>query len=125
MISIKKEDFTLQKILPFLMILFFLIFPKGGFKINNIPITWGYLILGVTSLALLIKKKYILNKDHILVLICLLPFQISILLSLMSSGFTSLGFLISLISVFFILPFAFLFSLSSNIEKLDLNYLLK
>ncbi|MBN2478958.1 MAG: hypothetical protein JXA94_01890, partial [Parachlamydiales bacterium] len=117
-----------QKIHHFLLgilILFLLVFPKGGIKIQNIPITWGYLLLGFISLALLFRKKIKVNKNHIYILLAFIPFQIISLLTIAINGFEVIGFTISFFVSFFILPFIFFFILSEYIEKIDLDFFIK
>lgn len=108
-----------------LLFLFLIVFPKGGIKINNIPLTWGYCCLGIITLFVLIRKKYQIKKEHILILISLIPFQIYSLSSLYINGIEDVGFTISFFLGFFILPFIFLFIFSEYIENLNLNFLFK
>lgn len=105
--------------------LFLVVFPKGGIKFKNIPITWGYLLLAIISLFLLFRKKYFVRKEHIYSLIALLPFQIYSLLSIYINGIDSFGFFISFLVSFLFLPFIFFFVFSEYIENLDLDYFFK
>ncbi|NGX64125.1 MAG: hypothetical protein KR126chlam6_01551, partial [Candidatus Anoxychlamydiales bacterium] len=105
--------------------LFIVVFPKGGIKIKNIPITWGYLLLGFIALISLIRKKYYINKDHIYSLLFLIPFQIYSLISMYINGIEDIGFTISFLVCFFILPFIFFFIFSQHLENLDLDYFFK
>ncbi len=105
--------------------LFLVVFPKGGIKFKNIPITWGYVFLAIISLSLLFKKKYFVRKEHIYSLIALLPFQIYSLLSIYINGYQHFGFFISFLVNFLFLPFIFFFIFSEYIENLDLKYFFK
>ncbi|NGX56476.1 MAG: hypothetical protein K1060chlam5_00719 [Candidatus Anoxychlamydiales bacterium] len=115
-----------NKKIIFLLTFFLIAFPKGGFKVSSIPFTWGYLLLAFFSLIFLIKKKYGILREHILVLISFLPFQLISLLTLLFNGFEknsfSFGFLIAFIVSFYCLPFCFFFIFSKNIVNLDLKY---
>lgn len=103
-----------------LLILFLLVFPKGGFKIGELPITWGYLLLGATSLTSFLKPLRIstLRLESILLTI---PFQVVIALTLFLNGTTSIAYAIALLITFFFLPFAFYISLSDHIDTMNLD----
>lgn len=105
--------------------LFIIVFPKGGIKIKNIPITWGYDLLAILGFSLLFRKKYEVNKNHTLVLLALLPFQIVSLITILINGATNIGFTISFFTSFFVLPFIFLFILSEYFERMDFNFFIK
>lgn len=115
--------FNPQKII-FLLWLFLLIFPKGGFKLSGIPITWGYLFLGVTSLCIhFSRENYTLHSSRCLSFLLLIPFQIVSAAHLVINGFCpeSKGMVISFLVSFFFLPYVFFLLLSQNIETLDLD----
>jgi hypothetical protein len=125
--NLKKEK--VNKIIVFLLTFFLIAFPKGGFKISNIPITFGYLFLAVVAILFFLRKKYEILKEHILVLIFFLPFQIISLLTLIFNGYEknnfSFGFVVAFFVSFFILPFYFFFIFSEHIKNLNLNYFFK
>ncbi|HEU64502.1 MAG TPA: hypothetical protein ENH96_03835 [Chlamydiae bacterium] len=105
--------------------LFLVVFPKGGIKFKNIPITWGYLFLAIIALSTLFRKRYFVRKEHIYSLIALVPFQVSSLLSMYINGIQSSGFFISFLVSFLFLPFIFFLVFSEYIENLDLEYFFK
>ncbi len=105
--------------------LFLVVFPKGGIKFKNIPITWGYLFLAIIFLSTLFRKKYFVRKEHIYSLIALVPFQLFSLLSMYINGIQSFGFFISFLVSFLFLPFMFFLVFSEYIENLDLEYFFK
>lgn len=119
----KKKSFF--NFIVFLFFLFLIIFPKGGFKINNIPITWGYILLGIVSIFLLFRRSYEINKEHVYILFSLVPFQIYSLISIWINGVEYIGFTISFFIGFFILPYIFLFIFSEYIQNLELEFFLK
>lgn len=107
-----------------ILVLFVLVFPKGGFKIAEIPITWGYLLLGITSLLPFFKNHLILVPAHFRVLLALFPFQFFSLSIMMFNGIDNLGFVISFITHFFFFPFLFFVLFSKFITDLSLPFFL-
>lgn len=108
-----------------LLFLFLIVFPKGGIKIHDIPITWGYILLSIFSSLLLLRKSYLTSKQNIFILLSLLPFQIYSLISISINGIENIGFAISFFLGFFIFPLIFFLILSEYIQNIDLNFFLK
>lgn len=100
---------------------FIIVFPKGGFKLYDIPITWGYLILGVSGLIAIFRKKWIQHAPRYEILLCLAPFQIVTMISILFNGVASIGMSISFFVSFFIIPWWMLFIFSSDIETMPLS----
>ncbi|HLB52721.1 MAG: hypothetical protein A3E80_01805 [Chlamydiae bacterium RIFCSPHIGHO2_12_FULL_49_9] len=113
-----------KKIL-FFMLLFLLVFPKGGVKIGDIPLTWGYLLIGIVSLFALFRGCWAIQRSRLDALMCLLPFQIVAGATLFIYGCQNMGWVISFLISFFFLPYVFLLVLSKNIEQMDLNFFIK
>jgi hypothetical protein len=109
----------------FFLLLFLLVFPKGGGKIAGVPITWGYLLLGIISCAALFRKKQKIQRFRCFYTICLIPFQFIGLMSIMINGVADVGMTISFFISFFFLPWVFLLLLSSEIDTLDMEYFSK
>jgi hypothetical protein len=107
-----------------ILVLFLLVFPKGGFKIEEIPITWGYVFLGITSLLFFLKAYLKLVPAHFSVILSLLPFQLYCLSMFMANGTANLGFTISFIIHFVLFPFLFFIQFSKFIVDLDVDYFL-
>jgi hypothetical protein len=101
------------------------VFPKGGIKIHNIPITWGYLLLGIFSLFALLRMPILVQKDRIYAFIFLIPFLLVSAVMMLTNGITDLGQAISFWISFLFLPFAFMFLFSKNIDTLDLSFFFK
>lgn len=120
---VKKK--SILEILTILLILFLIALPKGGFRINYMPITWGYLFLGIISFFCLFRKKYILKKDRIYLLLFMIPFQIYSLISITINGIENIGFAFSFFISFFFLPFIFLFVLAQYIDSLEIDFFFK
>jgi len=121
----KDKNSSISNFFVLLLMFFVIVFPKGGIKYHSIPITWGYSLLAIISLALLIRKKYLIRKDHIYILISLLPFQIYSIILISVNGILSLGFTISFFVGFFALPFIFFFIFSGYIQNLDIDFFIK
>ena len=111
-----------------LLLLFLVLFPKGGVKIGSIPLTWGYLLLGLTGLAALpwwvARASLKVRRAVLLALGSLIPLQLLILYSLLANGVADAGFAISTCLSLFGLPVFFLIlmpqflSSSVRMEKL-------
>ena len=95
-----------------LLVLFVVLFPKGGVKVGEIPITWGYVLIAIfatiaTPFAILDTRQLRFSPLTLFVLCCLFPFQCSLLLSMLH-GVESIGAAFSTIISFFIFPVIFL-----------------
>ncbi|MCK4934307.1 MAG: hypothetical protein KAR79_01855 [Simkaniaceae bacterium] len=107
-----------------LLVTFLLYFPKGGFIVGSIPIYWGYFCLAALGAFFASKRQYLLTKERVLALLCLIPFQAVAILAHINNGTTSSGlsfaFLINIIA----LPYIFLLFLSEALEKIDYESLI-
>ena len=110
----------------FLLFLFLIVFPKGGFKLGELPITWGYLLLGIAAIASL-YKPIVLHPLRSKALCCLIPFQILSAVTLFVNGTQNPEFTIAFIITFFFLPLIFLLLLPLPPAKFNcfLSYLKK
>lgn len=86
-----------------LVVIFLLFFPKGGVKIVELPITWGYLLL----VTLAPFQKLSLSKKNLIPLFALIPFQIALITTHLLYGTENLGYTISLFLGFFLFPWLF------------------
>ena len=118
--SIRKSDSIFRRLFKLdaarwacaLLFLFVVLFPKGGFKIGDVPITWGYCLIALYALvacpwAILDSKLLRLSPLTLFVFCCLLPFQFILLMSF-ANGIESMGFALSTLLSFFGLPAVFL-----------------
>jgi hypothetical protein len=122
--NLKNKTF-ISKTFLFILSFFLIIFPKGGIKLFSIPITWGYFFLALTGLLFLIRRVYILNINHIKVLIGLSFFQVISLYSFVINGIENIPFAISFLVSFFFLPYIFFLVLSEYIAKIDFHLFFK
>ena len=96
-----------------LLVIFLVLFPKGGIKLAGAPLTWGYLVLAMTALPALIYRMLFLplrmGAMAMAALASTVPFQLIFLYSYKANGYATLEYLISLFVNFVALPILFLF----------------
>lgn len=95
------------------------VFPKAGFKIGSIPISFGYILLGVYALISLPYSFKNLAKEKILCLIAWIPFQIVCLIQFFVSPPIDMEYFYSFILHFIFFPFIFFFILNQSFKNLD------
>jgi hypothetical protein len=104
--------FTFAEWWAMLLLTFLVLFPKGGVKLGPIPLTWGYLLLGVTGLAALpwwiVRASLKPRRAVLLALGSLIPIQLLIIYSLLANGVADAGFAISTCLSLFGLPAFFM-----------------
>ncbi len=114
-----------KRTIVFFCFLFLLYFPKGGFKIGEIPITWGYLMLSilsiVTSIQALISKRLQFTNQQAKIFLAWLPFQVYALVEIVFNGFSSFPFFVSFLISFYILPLFFLLLGGNFINNVDFS----
>lgn len=119
----------INRVFIFLFVAFLVVFPKGGFKLGNIPITWGYVLLGVFFgigiIHILASKIIRINKNRFMIYVATLPFQFISLITVLLYGYTDLGLTISLFITFSFLPILFIHIIGFYIDRINLEYLLK
>ncbi|MCH9631309.1 MAG: hypothetical protein S4CHLAM37_13310 [Chlamydiia bacterium] len=108
-----------------LLSVFILFFPKGGVKILNLPITWGFFFLMLSAFRASISSNHYLQKRNGYVLIALLPFQATSLISILVNGYTNTGYTLSLFLNFFIFPYIFLGVFPKYLDTKSYSLLLK
>ncbi len=98
--------------LCFLMVVFLVLFPKGGVKVAGTPLTWGYFLLGFTVLPALLYRMIVFpltfRPSALLAFGTAMPFQILLLYSVRANGFDGFGILFSHLTAFLLFPFLFL-----------------
>lgn len=119
---IRASKYSLSTISTFLFILFLVIFPKGGIKIASIPVTWGYVIIALAALYLFIRKFYKVHLYSLISSLSLLPFQAIAIFTLLSNGYDSLGFVVSFLLSFLLLPWLFFLIFDEALAKIDINF---
>jgi hypothetical protein len=122
----KKKDFKINSI-SCLLLVFLVLFPKGGFKLASIPITWGYLLLifisGLAFLGLLKERLRKISKKRFYVFLLIVPFQAMSIACLIFNGWTQIGFTISFVISLILIPFFFIVVLGSYIDRIELKFI--
>jgi len=102
----------LAGVIPWLLLTFLVLLPKGGIKYNDIPITWGYVLLALicVPLALVRLLRYPLRVSSLTLaaFASFLPFQVILLYSFWGNGYSNLGASAALLVCFLFLPALFL-----------------
>ena len=102
-----------------LLVIFLLVFPKGGIKIAGIPLTWGYFLLGIFSIGSLLRKAICVQKKRLYALICLVPFLFISALTMIGNGIESPEMALSFWISFLFLPVFFLCFFSKDIDTFN------
>jgi hypothetical protein len=109
--------------MSWLLLTFLVLFPKGGVKLGDTPLTWGYLILGMTALPLLMVRllsfplKF--SPRLIFAVASVIPFQILYLYSYRVNGIDEIGYAVSIFVSFFVLPIVFLLIYPPFLQRID------
>lgn len=118
-----------ERLVLLFLVAFLLVFPKGGIKVGEVPITWGYLGLGLILLwlpyALLARRSVELRTVRLACLAFLLPFQLVSWSGLLANGVGGAGFTLSFITAFFVVPLAMVLVIGIHVDRLDLSLLLR
>jgi hypothetical protein len=118
----------MQKALLVLLLMFLVAFPKGGVKLGPVPITFGYILLGVVTLvcalANLGRAKYrAVGRRRMLSFWATVPLQgVSLLLAARLASYQA-DYTFAFIVGFVFLPWALLLLLAPQIHDLDFNHL--
>ena len=116
----------MKKLVFFLVICFLIVFPKGGFKIGDVPITWGFIIfffLVPFGLIHIYKNRglvFHLSMERKWALLLCLPFiGYSMVVLVFGTIETSFGFVVSYILNILLMPIILLFVYGRVIDQPD------
>ncbi len=95
-----------------LLLIFLVLFPKGGIKLAGAPLTWGYMLLGLSAVPLLVARLLVLplriTLRSVVAFSTLLPLLLLFFYSIEVNGIALLGYAISVFTNFAIFPALFL-----------------
>lgn len=105
------------------MVIFLVLFPKGGIKIGSIPLTWGYGILGLVSLLSLldrfIYKRWLYVSGQLFALASVVPFIVVFFYRALMFDFGTDGGFVVLCTNFIFLPWFFLWLAPPYLSQID------
>jgi len=122
-LSIRVRPYPITSAMSWLLLTFLVLFPKGGVKLGDTPLTWGYLILGMTALPLLMVRllsfplKF--SPRLIFAVASVIPFQIVYLYSYRVNGIDEIGYAVSIFVSFFVLPIVFFLIYPPFLQRID------
>src|SRR5438034_73520 len=114
-----------RSIFLILIVTFLLIFPKGGIKIADVPLTWGYLLLFLGATPFFFLQAHTVFCSHFQVFLALIPFQIISIAYFLLFGIGNFGFGSAFVLHFILFPVLFFFIFSKSIANIDLEFFLK
>jgi hypothetical protein len=111
------------------LLLFLLVFPKGGFRVGPMPLTWGYLGLALALLGfpllLLRGERLALSRARLAALAALAPFQLLVWVSFLAFGAEDASYAVAMVLAVFALPTAFVLCFAPWIDRVDLGWLFR
>ncbi len=109
---LRSSRHPLAEVISGLLLVFFVLFPKGGLKLGDVPLTWGYMLLGLSVPSLILYRLLYLpwriRPSVLAALLTIVPFQVLFLYSYLANGVGLAGYAFSVATSFFFLPYAFL-----------------
>lgn len=118
-----------ERMVTWYLVLFLVVFPKGGIRVAGVPLTWGYLglfplFLSFVALILMRRRMRVL-RTRLMVLGAMVPFQLVSWYGLMAYGFSDAGFAVAFVTVVFFLPVCMVLALGIHLDRIDLEHLFR
>ena len=124
-----RRESRIERWIVWSLVLFLLVFPKGGVKIAGVPLTWGYVLLALSTLPffvqLVLGGQMRMAPLRLAAISALVPFQLVVWSALLLHGSNGTGFAVSLVVSFFFIPFAFLLALGVYLDRMQLAHLFR
>jgi hypothetical protein len=113
-----------------LLVVFFVAFPKGGFRAGPIPITWGYILLAIAIMAALpfwlLRANFRFLPEEWFAGTSGLPFLVVIVIAILTKGIADAGSTVQMFISFGVLPLAMVFLFPACItHQVSLDWTLK
>lgn len=120
----RHGSFCFSDCAAILLCTFLVLFPKGGVKLGPVPLTWGYLLMGLTAVlaipfGLLSGSVLRIPRLTLVALAAAAPFQAVLLYAFLANGVRDWGFAISDIVTFVFLPVIMLLLFKPWIDRLN------
>lgn len=109
---------------PLLGVFFLVLFPRAGFLVGKLPITFGYLLLCGIGLLLFFLTPFIGTSSRVQAAFALFPFQFIAALTFSQLGIEHQGFFFSFLLSFFLLPTLAYLPFSKPLDQIDKGHLL-
>lgn len=90
-----------------LLFIFLVIFPKGGFKVKELPITWGYLLLVPIGFYAALRRAFFIERLQLQAFLMIVPFQVVAICTVLVNGFINKADLLSYLLHFIAFPVLF------------------
>jgi hypothetical protein len=111
-VRLLRKPHPLAMSLTWLLVVFLVLFPKGGIKAGELPLTWGYAILALSVPPLLLVRLLAvplrLSRSVLLALAMLAPMQVLFVYAIVFCGVEDASFAVSTFVALFALPWIFL-----------------
>ncbi len=106
-----------------LLVVFLVLFPKGGVKLGSVPVTWGYLLLATVAPMLvlygIVAMPWRVRPAALAAVASIVPFQVIFCYSYLANGVTEVSYSFAVLVSFFVLPSVFLLILPPFYPRID------
>ena len=111
-LTLRRRRYPITAVMAWLLMVFLVLFPKGGVKVGVVPLTWGYMLLGLSMVPALPVRLLAMplrfRLPTLTAAASVLPFLVVFVYSCVANGIDFPGVAVSDVACFLILPLAFL-----------------